>query len=101
MNVVQKVGTRKGAMARFLDFRQTSIKTKLTRLTMFSSGVALLISVTLLGFNDVRAFRTSMERDLKSLADVIGASAISALDFDDEAAATKALAPLEHKPSIL
>ena len=83
------------------DLRQTSIKAKLTLLTMLTSGVALLISVTLLGFNDVRAFRNSMVLDLQTLADVIGASATSALDFDDEAAATKTLAPLEHKPSIL
>src|ERR1700682_1468124 len=83
------------------DFRQTSIKAKLTLLTMLTSGVALLMSVTLFGFNDVRALRSSMERDLRSLADVIGASATSALDFDDEVAAAKTLAPLEHKPSIL
>jgi signal transduction histidine kinase/CheY-like chemotaxis protein len=83
------------------NFRTTSLKAKLTLLTMLTSGVALLISVTLFGFNDVRAFRASMERDLQSLADVIGASAISSLDFDDEVAATKTLAPLEHKPGIL
>ena len=82
-------------------FRTTSIKGKLTLLTMLTSGAALLLSFTLLGLNDVRAFRRSMERDLQSLADVIGASAISSLDFDDEAVATKTLAPLEHKRSIL
>ena len=84
-----------------INFRTTSLKAKLTLLTMLTSGVALLISVTLFGFNDVRAFRASMERDLQSLAAVIGASAISSLDFDDEVAATKTLAPLEHKPGIL
>ena len=83
------------------DFRQHSIKAKLTLLTMLTSGVALLISATLFGFNDVRQFRNSMVRDLQTLADVIGASATSALEFDDEAAATKTLAPLENKPSVL
>jgi signal transduction histidine kinase/DNA-binding response OmpR family regulator len=83
------------------NFRSTSLKAKLTLLTMFTSGVALLMSVALFGINDVRGFRRGTERDLQSLADVIGASAISSLDFDDEEAATKALAPLEHKPSIL
>jgi signal transduction histidine kinase/DNA-binding response OmpR family regulator len=83
------------------NLRTTSLKAKLTLLTMFTSGVALLISVVLFGINDVRAFQRSTERDLQSLADVIGASEISSLDFDDEAAANKALAPLEHKPSIL
>ena len=83
------------------NLRSTSLKAKLTLLTMFTSGVALLMSVVLFGINDVRGFRRGTERDLQSLADVIGASAISSLDFDDEEAATKALAPLEHKPSIL
>jgi signal transduction histidine kinase/DNA-binding response OmpR family regulator len=84
-----------------LNFRATSIKAKLTLLTMLASGAALLISVTLFALNDVRGFRRGMERDLQSLADVIGASASSSLEFDDEVAATKALAPLVHKPSIL
>ena len=83
------------------NLRSTSLKAKLTLLTMFTSGVVLLMSVALFGINDMRGFRRSTERDLQSLADVIGASAISSLDFDDAEAATKALAPLEHKPSIL
>jgi signal transduction histidine kinase/DNA-binding response OmpR family regulator len=83
------------------DFRQTSIKAKLTLLTMFTSGVALLLAITLLGWNDVRALRTSMQRDLQSLASVMGANTLSALEFDDGAAATNTLASLEHKPSIL
>jgi len=83
------------------NFRSTSLKTKLTLLTMFTSGVVLLMSIVLFGINDLRGIRRTGERDLQSLADVIGASAISSLDFDDAEAAGKALAPLEHKPSIL
>ena len=83
------------------NFRSTSLKTKLTLLTMFTSGVVLLMSIVLFGINDLRGIRRTGERDLQSLADVIGASAISSLDFDDAEAASKALAPLEHKPSIL
>ena len=83
------------------NLRSTSLKAKLTLLTMFTSCVALLMSVALFGLNDVRGFRRSTERDLQSLAEVIGASATSALDFEDEAAATKALQSLDHKPSIL
>lgn len=82
------------------SFRQCSIKAKLTLLTMLTSGVALLLSITLLGLHDVRAFRQSTALDLQTLANVIGASATSALDFDDETAATKVLATLEHKPNI-
>ncbi len=82
------------------NLRSTSLKAKLTFLTMFTTGVALLLAVALLGINDVRVFQRSTERDLQSLADVFGASALSSLDFDDQDAASKALAPLEHKPSI-
>src|SRR2546423_12599750 len=82
-------------------FRQTTIKAKLMLLSMLTSCVALLISVTLFGVNDVRAFRKTTARDLQTLADVIGANALSALDFDDEVAAAKTLATLEHKPNIL
>ncbi len=83
------------------QLHRTSIKAKLTLLTMVTSGLALLVSVTLFGFNDVRTFHQSMEHDLQTLADVIGASAMSAVDFDDEAAAAKTLAALEQKPGIL
>ena len=83
------------------NLRQTSIKAKLTQLTMLTSGAALLVSVTLFGFSDVRRFRSSMQRDLQTLADVVGASAAPALDFDDETAAAKTLSALEHKPGIL
>ncbi len=82
-------------------FRQTSIKAKLTQLTMLTSGVALLVSVTLLGWIGARSFRDSTERDLQTLADVVGASATSALDFDNETAATNTLASLAQKNSIL
>jgi hypothetical protein len=58
------------------NFRQTSIKGKLTQLTL-------------------------LQRDLQTLADVVGASAAPALDFDDETAAAKTLSALEHKPGIL
>jgi len=82
-------------------FRQLSIKGKLTLLTMLTSGVALLISVTLFGIYDVRSIRQNMARDLQTLADVIGDSAISSLEFDDPEAAAKTLAPLENKPGVL
>ncbi len=80
---------------------QTSIKAKLILLTMLTSGVALLVSVTLLGFTGARSFRNSTERDLQTLADVVGASTASSLEFDEEKSATNALATLEQKPSIL
>src|SRR5215212_319909 len=78
-----------------------SIKTKLTTLVMLTTGLALLISVTLIGINDAVSFRRAMVLELRTLAVIIGANARSALDFDDEADATKTLATLEHRSQIL
>ncbi len=78
-----------------------TIKAKLTTLVMLTSGLALLISVTLIGINDTVLFRRAMVQDLRTLAAIIGAIGSSALDFDDEAAATKTLATLAHRGHIV
>ena len=89
------------APRRMFDLRHASLKSKLTRLTMLTSGVALLVSVTLFGIYDVRSFRKSMERDLQTLADVLGANARSSLEFDSEDVAAKTIGTLEQKPGVL
>ncbi len=82
-------------------FRSGTIKAKLVTLVMLTSGLALLISVTLIGINDAILFRKTMVRDLRTLAAIIGGSVSSAIDFDDEVAAAKSLAALEHHSHIL
>src|SRR2546423_8930697 len=84
-----------------VTLRQMTLKAKLVALLMLTSAVALLVSSTLFGWNDVRGFRSSMVRDLHTLAAVIGANASSALVFDDEIAATNTLSTLAHWPTIL
>src|SRR5688572_30064660 len=81
--------------------RHTTIKGKLITLIMLTTGIALLVSSLLFGMNDVIAFRNGMLRDLRTLAEIIGANARSALDFDDDAAAYKTLSTLQAKPNIL
>jgi signal transduction histidine kinase/CheY-like chemotaxis protein len=82
-------------------FRNRTIKAKLMLLVMLTSGLALLLTVMLIGLSDRFLLRRAMGRDLRSLADIIGANASSAIDFDDEAAAAKTLATLEHRAYIL
>ncbi len=81
--------------------RSRTIKSKLITLVMVTSGLALLIAVTLIGLNDTVLFRRAMVRDLGTLAAIVGASASSALDFDDETAGTKTLATLDKHPHIV
>jgi signal transduction histidine kinase/DNA-binding response OmpR family regulator len=80
---------------------QQTIKGKLMVLVTLSSGLALIIAITLIGINDVATFRTATINDLRTLAAIIGANASSAIDFDDEVAASKTLAALEHRTHIL
>ena len=72
-------------------FRQTTIKRKLIALIMLTSSVALLVAFALMIVSDYVSFRSGMVRDLRTLADVMGTSGSSALDFDDEEFATKRL----------
>jgi signal transduction histidine kinase/DNA-binding response OmpR family regulator len=81
-------------------FRQTTIKRKLIALIMLTSSVALLVAFALMIASDYLSFRSSMVRDLRTLADVVGTNGSSALDFDDEEFATKTLAALAATPNI-
>ena len=81
-------------------FRQTTIKRKLIALIMLTSSVALLVAFALMIVSDYVSFRSGMVRDLRTLADVMGTSGSSALDFDDEEFATKTLAGLTATPNI-
>src|SRR5881398_217603 len=81
-------------------FRQTTIKRKLIALIMLTSSVALLVAFALMIVSDYVSFRSGMVRDLRTLADVMGTSGSSALDFDDEEFAPKTLAGLTATPNI-
>jgi signal transduction histidine kinase/CheY-like chemotaxis protein len=81
-------------------FRQTTIKRKLIALIMLTSSVALLVAFALMIVSDYVSFRSGLVRDLRTLADVMGTSGSSALDFDDEEFATKTLAGLTATPNI-
>src|SRR5205085_10016611 len=67
---------------------------------MLTRSVALLVAFALMIVSDYVSFRSGMVRDLRTLADVMGTSASSALDFDDEEFATKTLAGLIATPNM-
>jgi hypothetical protein len=81
-------------------FRQTTIKRKLIALIMLISSIALLVAFASMIASDYVSFRSGMVRDLRTLANVVGTNASSALDFDDEEFATKTLAALAATPNI-
>jgi signal transduction histidine kinase/DNA-binding response OmpR family regulator len=81
-------------------FRQTTIKRKLIGVIMLTSGIALMVAFALMIVSDYVSFRSGLVRDLRTLADVMGTSASSALDFDVEESAKETLAGFAAAPNI-
>jgi diguanylate cyclase (GGDEF)-like protein/PAS domain S-box-containing protein len=80
--------------------RHYSLKSKLTLIAMASSTVALLvIAIGFVGY-DLASFRSLLENDLVSQAEIIGRNCTAAVSFEDQAAAGEALAALSVRPDI-
>jgi Signal transduction histidine kinase len=82
-------------------FRHTTIKRKLITLIMLSTSVALLAAFALMIVFDYVSFRSNLVRELRTLGDVVGTSARSALEFDDASSATMTLAGLSAVPNVV
>ncbi len=80
--------------------RHTSLKGKLMTLIMLTCFVALFFATALFVINDIISYRRAAVRDLTTLGQVTGANAASALRFNDEDFAQKALASLRAKPTV-
>lgn len=78
-----------------------SIARKLTRMNMFVSTTALLLACAGFLAYDLASFRTMIVRNLSIEAQVAGSNSISALLFNDNAAAEKTLAAFRLAPNII
>lgn len=85
----------------FPAFRDLSIRRKLLAIYVLTSGVALLLASAALLTFQVVSFRRELVRTLGAQADVIGYNAVSAILFDDAAAAEKMLAALQVDRDVL
>jgi signal transduction histidine kinase len=81
--------------------RGNTIATRLARLTMLASGVALVTSSLALGIYDQYAYRQSLGRRLTWQADIVAANSASALVFDDPVAATITVGALSAVPGTV
>jgi len=80
--------------------QRAPIRQKLMLIAMLTTGGALLLAgLSIIYFNFSR-FRGEMERDLTTLADVIGQTSNAALTFNDPKTAGEILAGLNLRPSI-
>jgi signal transduction histidine kinase/DNA-binding response OmpR family regulator len=81
-------------------FRDAPIGSKLTRIAMLTTGVALLLSSGAFATYQVVTFRRALTREMQSLAGIIAANSAAALAFRDEQAAYDMLAALSADPRI-
>jgi diguanylate cyclase (GGDEF)-like protein len=81
--------------------KDLSIQYKLTLISLFISGVILLLSSTLFVTNDIRTLRQLMEHRLQVQARIIAYNSTSAVEFHDPDDAGRTLAGLRADPHIL
>jgi PAS domain S-box-containing protein len=83
------------------NFRDVSIKLKLTLIIMLTSSVVLLLACAAFVIYDLITFRHGMTRALSTIAEIIGSNSTSALVFVDQDAAEETLAALNAEPHIV
>ncbi|MGH7821750.1 MAG: histidine kinase dimerization/phospho-acceptor domain-containing protein, partial [Candidatus Binatia bacterium] len=86
---------------KLVPFRDLSIRSKLSVLSMTASSTALLLACAAFVSYDVVTFRELTARRLVSQAEVVATNSASALLFDDEEAARKTLEALRAERQIV
>jgi signal transduction histidine kinase/DNA-binding response OmpR family regulator len=81
--------------------RRLSIRAKLIVIIMSVTMTALLISSVAYVIYDVATYRTTLEEELRVLAQMTGDNCAAALQFDDASGAAEVLATFRNRPSIL
>jgi signal transduction histidine kinase len=78
----------------------TPIARRLTWMNMLASGTALLLACLILMAYDFQGFRDTMVSNRSVQAQIIGSNTVTALTFDDPAAAERTLTALRAEPYI-
>jgi len=81
--------------------RQFPIRKKLYLVVMVTVSVALLLTCLALFIYELVDFRRTLERDLRTLADITGQNSAPSLLFHDESAAEEILSALQADPQII
>jgi signal transduction histidine kinase len=84
-----------------VSFQHTSLKRKLTLIIMQTCIVALLLVGAAFATYEVMTFRSTIVRELSTLAKIIGTNSTAALVFNDKPFAEEILATLSVKPHIV
>jgi len=84
-----------------ISIKDLSIERKLIAMQLLTTFIVLLFYGMLLFFNDLHVLRKSVINRLTSMAQLIGANSISALNFLDEEAAEQILSSLKAEEDVV
>jgi signal transduction histidine kinase len=79
---------------------RSSIARRLARINMAASGTALLVAGVSLSVYDFATFRTAILENQSVEARIVGSNTVTALTFDDTAAAERTLSALRAEPRV-
>ena len=82
-------------------FRDIPIRRKLTVIILVTASIALLLASAGFIAYDQFSVRREMTRDLRTVAEIVGANSAAALLFNDQIAATETLSALSAKSHIV
>ncbi|HUB31427.1 MAG TPA: PAS domain S-box protein [Bryobacteraceae bacterium] len=81
--------------------RDLPIKQKVLVIVLVTTAAALLLAGVAIVATDAVLFRIRMERDLSTLADIVGENCTAALTFDDPHVASENLAALQERQYLI
>jgi len=81
-------------------FKDNSIKQKLIRISLFTAGLALVLSALVLTINEVIVFKKSLLNELSTQTEIVGNNCTAALTFNDAKTATEILSALKANRNI-
>ena len=82
------------------SYRKLSIKRKLRVTTMVVVVMALLLSCAAFASYDMVVLRSSLRKDLETLAEIVSSNSTAALSFGDQSAAVELLSGLRAKQHL-
>ncbi|MCK4372250.1 MAG: HAMP domain-containing protein [candidate division Zixibacteria bacterium] len=83
------------------NFRDSSIRKKLTMIVMIATGVALVLAGTIFMAYDHYTLKTSMVHDLETISGIIGSNCTAAISFNNAADASEVLMALQAEEHII
>ena len=78
-----------------------TIRQKVTRIVLLTSGLAILLASTIFGAYDIETHRREMASDLMTVAEMTASNTTAALMFGDAKSAQEILGSLRAKPHIV